>query len=98
MVGEADKIVLRMLREIRAKQGEHDTRFEGQDERFDRLDKHGDEMREYMRYALGVGAMHDIKLREIDARREEEAARNKRRDETMAELERRLRKVEEKSD
>ena len=41
--------------------------------------------------------MHDIKLREIDALREVDAARDKRIDAAMAEFERRLSKVEEKA-
>ena len=55
-------------------------------------------MRQYVSYALGVGAMHEIKLREVDARNEEQSARDKRMDEVMAELERRLKQVEEPAD
>ena len=98
MADEPENHTLRMLRDIRAKQGEHDGRFDSQDKRFDRLDKQGDEMRQYVSYALGVGAMHGIKLREVDARQEEQVARDKRMDELMAEIERRLKKVEEPAD
>ena len=101
MADEPESHTLRLLRDIRAKVeelGAVRAKLDEHDKRFDRLDKQGDEMRQYVSYALGVGAMHGIKLREVDARQEEQVARDKRMDDLMAEIERRLKKVEEPAD
>jgi hypothetical protein len=98
MADEPENLVLIQLREIRsdlqdvkAKQTEHDRRF-------DRIDKRFSDMDLLIDHALGLGMANKVKAREIDARQEESEARQRRMDERMVEIERRLGKVEEKTD
>lgn len=91
MADEPDNLVLVQLRDIR---GKRDTL----EKRFDRLDKHADEMRRYVSHALGLGAMNEMKPREMDARLEMGEALSKQIDERFKDIERRLTKVEEKVD
>lgn len=99
MVDEPENMTLRMLGEIRAKQDDHekrfDARFDSLETRFDNLETRFEEMRLYVNHALGLGTANDIRLREHEARLKSEEARRKRMDADFAELERRLHKVED---
>ena len=94
MADEPENLVLVQLREIRAKLAKLDEH----DQRFDRLDQHAEVTRYFVRHALGLGGMNEIKARELDIRHDDFAARQKRTEEMIAELDRRLAKVEEKVD
>jgi len=98
MADEPENLVLIQLREIRsdlqdvkAKQSEHDRRFDQIDKRFNDMDLLID-------HALGLGMANKVKVRELDARQQESEARQRRMDDLMAQIERRLGKVEEKTD
>ena len=98
MADEADNLVLVHLREIRSKLGEFDTFRTEVFSRFDRVEARFDELGGYVKYALGLGTMCELKLREHEARQEAERARSDRIEALYAELERRLTKVETKPD
>ena len=98
MADDPNNLVLVQLRDIRGKLDALEKRFDAHDKRFDRLDKHADEMRQYVSHALGLGAMNEMKAREMDARLEMGEALSKQIDERFKDIERRLTKVEEKVD
>ncbi len=98
MADEPDNLVLVQLRDIRGKLDKIDDKLQEHDRRFDRLDKHADAMRQYVSHALGLGAMNEMKAREMDARLEMGEALSKQIDERFKDIERRLTKVEEKVD
>ena len=95
MVDEPDNLMLRLLREIRAKQDEHavmvearfkavDARFEQVDARFDHIDKELEEVKFQVTYGLGVFSINHLKAREVDHR--------------MTDFEQRLKRLEEKAE
>jgi hypothetical protein len=98
MVDEPDNMVLRMLREIRAKQDEHDvrfakidarfeqidTRFDQVDTRFDHIGKELEEVKFQVTYGLGVSSINHLKVREVDHR--------------MTDFDTRLKRLEEKAE
>jgi len=96
MAEEPDNLVLIQLREMRAELKNITVKLDQHDLRFDNLDKRFDEMRLYVNHALGLGTMNDLKARELDARQDESEARQKRMAALMAEIERRLGRVEDK--
>ena len=96
MVDQPDNLVLVQLREIRSDLREIRAKLDEHDKRFDVQDERADEMRNYVRHALGLGAMHDIKLRELDPRLVDSAARQKRTEEMIAARDRRIKKVEDR--
>jgi hypothetical protein len=98
MADEPENLVLVQLREIRATQAEHSARFDRVDARFDQLDKRFDDFHLLVNHALGLGTANQVKARELEAEQEATKARQRRIDERHAEIERRLGKVEEKSD
>jgi hypothetical protein len=98
MAEEPDNLVLRLLREICAKQDEHDSRFTEIDKRFTEIDKRFDEIRLYLNHTLGIGTANDLRLREHEAPLQAEEARRKRLEERWDEVERRLGKIEDKVD
>jgi predicted membrane GTPase involved in stress response len=68
MAKEPDDLVLRLLREIRAKQDEHTHLLEEHSARFVQLDARLDELNREMTYALGLGTRAVVKDKEQDAR------------------------------
>ncbi len=98
MADEPDNLVLVQLRDIRGKLDKIDDKLHEHDRRFDHLDKRFDEMRQYVIHALGLGAMNEMKAREMDARLEMGETLSKQIDERFKDIERRLTKVEEKVD
>lgn len=90
MANDSDNLVLRMLREIRAKQDEHSAKFEHIDTRFDRTDarldtmsKDLEEVRFQVTYGLGVASINHLKAREFEQH--------------MTTVDKRLRRLEEKA-
>jgi predicted membrane GTPase involved in stress response len=68
MAKEPDDLVLRLLREIRAKQDEHTRLLEEHSTRFTQLDARLDELNREMTYALGLGTRAVVKDKEQDTR------------------------------
>ena len=98
MADEPENMVLVQLREIRAKLAEHDKRFDHLEKRFDRLDEQGADSRQFLAHALGLGAMNEMKARAFEVQQMDFATRQKRTEEMIAVLDRRLAKVEERAD
>ena len=94
MADEPDNLVLVQLREIRAKLDKLDVL----EKRFDKLDEQGAETRQFLAHALGLGAMNELKTRDLDVRQMDFVTRQKRTEEMIAVLDRRLTKVEERVD
>ena len=84
-------MTLRLLREVRAKQDDHDRKLDVLSQRFD-------EMRGYVVHALGLGSMNDMEAQELAARMEAGEVYRRRIDEKFIDRERRLTRVEEKID
>ncbi|WP_442583269.1 hypothetical protein ACSBOB_15465 [Mesorhizobium sp. ASY16-5R] len=61
MAEEPDNILLRLLRDIRAKQDEHDKRFDAHDKRFDDLDKAIEDWKETTATGVGFAAHANIR-------------------------------------
>ena len=80
MAEEPDNILLRLLRDIRAKQDEHDKRFDAHDKRFDDLDKAIEDWKETTATGVGFAAHANI--------------RNEALEKEIAELKRRMDRIE----
>lgn len=65
---EPDHLVLRLLREIRAKQDEHSRFHEEHRAAFGRLEDRLDGLEKEMTYAMGLGTRAVVKDKEQDAR------------------------------
>lgn len=61
MVDEPDNLLLRLLRDIRAKQDEHDKRFDAHDTRFDELHKAIEDWKETTATGVGFAAHANIR-------------------------------------
>jgi predicted membrane GTPase involved in stress response len=68
MAKEPDDLVLRLLREIRAKQDEHSRLLEEHTDQFAQLNSRLDELNREMTYALGLGTRAVVKDKEQDTR------------------------------
>jgi hypothetical protein len=68
MAKEPDDLVLRLLREIRAKQDEHSRLLEDHTAQFAHLEARFDDFNREMTYALGLGTRALVKDKEQDAR------------------------------
>ena len=66
MVDEADNLILRLLREIRAKQDEHDQRFDTQDRQFADLHKMIEEWKETTATGVGFAAHASIRTEALE--------------------------------
>jgi phage shock protein A len=82
MAGEDDNIILRLLRDIRAKLDEHDGRFDEHDKQFAELRQRMDEVHETLYTAAGMAAHANV--------RQDAVARE------LADLRSRIEKLEEK--
>ena len=108
MADEPDNLMLRLLREIRAelqeikgKQVEHDQRFATIDQRFatmaEHIDERFDEMRDVLTHTFGLVGTNDLKLREHNARLRDNDSWRQRTDASIATIESRLGKLEDRS-
>ena len=97
MADELDKLVLAQLREIHATLAEHTAHFDQIDKRFDRIDKRLDDFHFLVNHALGLATKTQLKLRELEARHDATEAWQRRFHERLDQMERRVRKVEEKT-
>ena len=79
------------LQGITAKLEEHDRRF-------DQIDRRFDDFHLLVNHALGLGTLNQHKARELEARHDLADAWQRRTEERFDQIERRLAKVEEKSD
>lgn len=61
MANEPDNMLLRLLREVRAKQDEHDGRFDAHDKRFDELHKAIEDWKETTATGVGFAAHANIR-------------------------------------
>jgi hypothetical protein len=98
MVDEPENLVLVQLRDVRSELQGIRAKLSEHDGRFDQLDKRFDDFHLLVNHALGLGTANQVKAREPEAEQEATKARQLRMDERQAEIERRLGKVEEKSD
>jgi predicted nuclease with TOPRIM domain len=60
MADEDDNIVLRLLREIRGKLDDHDRAFEGLQGRMVSIERHMEDVKESVGYALGLSAHANV--------------------------------------
>lgn len=84
MAEEPDNLVLKMLRDIRAKQEELGAKQDEHGEILDRIDRELREIRHSVIYTLGLGTTESLKNREQDRRLDEQ---KKRTDEIFDKLE-----------
>lgn len=98
MANEPDNLVLIQLREIRATQAEHSTRFDQIDRRFNDVDKRFDEMRLLLGPTIGLGTTAYLRSQEFDQRHELSEGETRSLRARMDDLERRVTKVEEERD
>ncbi len=80
MADKPDNLVLRMLREIRAK-------LDGHDKRFDDHDKSMELFRFQPTHTFGLAGMANLQAQQADAKADETAARQKRLDDDFKKLE-----------
>ena len=97
MAQEPDNLVLVQLREMRGQLQAITAKLEEHDRRFDQIDKRFDDFHLLANHALGLG-MNQNKARELEARHDLADAWQRRAEERFDQIERRLAKVEEKSD
>ena len=88
MTEDTENIVLRLLREIRAKQDEHSAQFVSVEQRMTTLERKMDDVNESVAYALGVSAHANIAY-------ETTGQRLDRLTETVADLKARLEALEQ---
>jgi hypothetical protein len=60
MAEEDDNVVLRLLREIRGKLDNHDRAFEGLQGRMTSIERHMEDVKESVSYALGLSAHANV--------------------------------------
>ena len=66
MAEEPDNILLRLLRDIRAKQDDHDKRFDAHDRRFDDLEKAIEDWKETTATGVGFAAHANIRTEALE--------------------------------
>jgi hypothetical protein len=98
MANEPENLVLIQLREIRATQAEHSAQFARIDERFGEIDKRLDEMRLLLGHTIGLATTADLRSQEFERRHEFSEGEQRRLSERMDEFERRLTRLEEKTE
>ena len=74
------------------------SKLEERDRRFDQLDKRFDDFNLLANHALGLGTINQMKARELEARHDLAEVRQRRADERLDQVERRLTGLEEKGD
>lgn len=95
MANDTDQLVVAHLREIHAQLQGISAKLEEHDRRFDRTDKSLGGFRPLVEHTLGVATLSQIKVGRLEAHRDATGAWQKRIDERLDEIERRLAKVEE---
>jgi tetrahydromethanopterin S-methyltransferase subunit G len=96
MSREPDNLVLTLLREVRSRVDSVDRKLDKLDEhdrRFDALDKRLEDVAFNVRYAVGIGAVAEVKVREFALSVEADRRRDEGR---IAAIEARLARVEAK--
>jgi len=96
MVNDTDQLVVAHLREIHAQLQGVSTKLEEHDRRFDRTDRSLDGFRPLVEHTLSVATLSQSKVGRLEAHRDAAGAWQKRMDERLDEIERRLARVEEK--
>jgi hypothetical protein len=98
MAQEPDNLVLAQLREMRAQLQGITAKLEQHDQRFDQIDRRFDDFHLLADHALGLGMVNQNRARELEARHDLADTWQQRAEERFDQIERRLAKVEEKSD
>jgi hypothetical protein len=105
MTQEPDNLVLVHLREMRGQLQGITTRLDGitakleeHDRRFEQIDKRFDDFQLLVSHSVGLGATNFMKSRENDQRHEATEAWQRHAEKRFDGIERRLAKVEQKSD
>ena len=93
MANDTDQLVVAHLREIHAQLQGVSTKLEEHDRRFDRTDRSLDGFRPLVEHTLSVAT---LRVGRLEAHRDAAGAWQKRTDERLDEIERRLARVEEK--
>jgi hypothetical protein len=96
MANDTDQLVVAHLREMHAQLQSISTKLEEHDRRFDRTDRSLDGFRPVVEHTLGVATLSQLKVNRLEAHRDTIGAWQKRVDERLDEIERRLVRVEEK--
>ena len=91
MTNDPDNIVLRLLRDIRSKLDEHDKRF-------DQTDKKLDLMQFQQTHALGLAGMANLTAQHTGGRVDAIEERQRRLEETVAEVSRKVAAMETRLD
>lgn len=60
MSEDEDNLVLRLLREIRGKLDDHDRSFDGMNQHLTSMERHVEDMKESVAYALGLSAHANV--------------------------------------
>jgi hypothetical protein len=96
MASEPDQLVVAHLRDIHAQLQGISTKLEDHDRRFDRTDRSLDGFRPLAEHTLGVATLSQLRVGKLEAHRDATGAWQKRVDERLDDIERRLARVEEK--
>jgi ribosomal protein L44E len=96
MANDTDQLVVAHLREIHAQLQGVSKKLEEHDRRFDRTDGGLDGFRPLVEHMLSLVTLSQSKVGRLEAHRDAAAAWQKRMDERLDEIERRLARVEEK--
>jgi hypothetical protein len=96
MGSDTDQLVVVHLREMHAQLQGVSTKLEEHDRRFDRMDGSLDGFRPLVEHTLSMAALSQSKVGRLEAHRDAAGAWQKRTDERLDEIERRLAGVEEK--
>lgn len=98
MENELDNLVVAHLREIHAELQGITAKLEEHDGRFDRIEKRVDGSYQMVSHTLSVATLSQLKTRALETRHDTSEAWQRRMEERLDGLERRLTKVEEKLD
>ncbi len=95
MADEPDNLVLKLLREMRTEIREIRSTQAEHTQKLDLLEKQGEEGRQYLAHALGLSTMNEMKLRAVDLQHMDFETRQKKTGEILADLQRRMSRLEE---
>jgi ABC-type Fe3+-citrate transport system substrate-binding protein len=87
---QPENLVLHLLREIRAKQDEHDRRFSEHDKHFKDMRKDIEDMKTQIVFALGTTTSNHLRTSELEAWRAEAERRQRDVEALMDDIHRRL--------
>jgi hypothetical protein len=96
MPSELDSLVIANLREIHAELRGINAKLDDHNRRFDRIERQLDGRRPLIEHTLSVATLNQLKAGKLEAHRDATAAWQKRMDERLDEIDRRLAKAEEK--